>query len=234
MIPVVIGPKTRYYVTDHHHLARALLEEGVEQILISPLADLRALEKEEFWKFMDNRGWMHPFDADGQRQARTELPKAIADLQDDPYRSLAGELRFAGGYAKDTTPFSEFLWADALRSRVDAKTAKNDPEASLVKALEFAKSPAAGYLPAGAAPTPATDAAALVIPAEGQRSAGAGYSGLEDERVPDLAKRSPGMIISPSSWPLNQTWRKAAILGGRQHVRHIRLARIERVGRAAV
>ncbi len=154
MIPVVIGPKTRYSVTDHHHLARALLEECVEQILISPLADLRALEKEEFWKFMDNRGWMHPFDADGQRQARTELPKAIADLQDDPYRSLAGELRFAGGYAKDTTPFSEFLWADALRSRVDAKTAKNDPEASLVKALEFAKSPAAGYLPGWCGPHP--------------------------------------------------------------------------------
>ncbi|HML30254.1 MAG TPA: ParB-like protein, partial [Hyphomicrobium sp.] len=103
MIPVVRGPKSRYYVIDHHHLARALHDEGVEQILISPVADLRALDKVEFWRFMDNRGWMHPFDSEGERQSRTELPKSIADLQDDPYRSLAGELRFAGGYAKDTT-----------------------------------------------------------------------------------------------------------------------------------
>ena len=146
MIPVVRGPKGRLYVIDHHHLARALHEEGVTEVLISPVADLRALEKDEFWTFMDNRGWMHPFDTDGQRQPRTSLPKSVADLEDDPYRSLAGELRFAGGYAKDTTPFSEFLWADALRRRVDAKTAKNDFETALQKALEFAKSPDAGYL----------------------------------------------------------------------------------------
>jgi hypothetical protein len=152
MIPVVRGPKSRYYVIDHHHLARALHEEGVDQILISPVADLRALEKEEFWRFMDNRGWMHPFDTDGERQARTELPKSIADLQDDPYRSLAGELRFAGGYAKDATPFSEFLWADALRIRIDAKTAKNEAETALTQALQFAKSPAASYLPGWCGP----------------------------------------------------------------------------------
>ena len=152
MIPVVRGPKGRLYVIDHHHLARALHEEGVTEVLISPVADLRALEKDEFWTFMDNRGWMHPFDTDGQRQPRTSLPKSVADLEDDPYRSLAGELRFAGGYAKDTTPFSEFLLADALRRRVDAKTAKNDFETALQKALEFAKSPDAGYLPGWCGP----------------------------------------------------------------------------------
>lgn len=152
MIPVVRGPKGRYYVVDHHHLARALYEEKVEQILVSPVADLRALEKDEFWTFMDNRGWMHPFDADGQRHPRTALPKSVADLVDDPYRSLAGELRFAGGYAKDTTPFSEFLWADALRRRVDPKTAKDDFETALQKSLEFAKSPDAAYLPGWCGP----------------------------------------------------------------------------------
>lgn len=152
MIPVVRGPKSRYYVIDHHHLARALHDEGVEQILISPVADLRALDKIEFWRFMDNRGWMHPFDSEGERQSRAELPKSIADLQDDPYRSLAGELRFAGGYAKDTTPFSEFLWADALRVHVDAKAAKSDPETALTQALQFAKSPEASYLPGWCGP----------------------------------------------------------------------------------
>jgi hypothetical protein len=122
------------------------------QVPISPLADLRRLGKDEFWRFMDNRGWMHPFDSSGDRQNRSELPKSIADLEDDPYRSLAGELRFAGGYAKDTTPFSEFLWADALRERVDAKTTKGDAEAALTQALQFAKSPDASYLPGWCGP----------------------------------------------------------------------------------
>jgi len=152
MIPVVRGPKDRLYVVDHHHLARALHDEGVEEVLTSPLADLRTLDKDEFWRFLDNRGWMHPFDADGVRQSRSELPKTVADLKDDPYRSLAGELRFAGGYAKDATPFSEFLWADALRRRVDSKTAQNDPETALEEALAFAKSAAASYLPGWCGP----------------------------------------------------------------------------------
>lgn len=152
MIPVVRGPKDRLYVVDHHHLARALHDEGVEEVLTSPLADLRTLDKDEFWRFLDNRGWMHPFDADGVRQSRSELPKTVADMKDDPYRSLAGELRFAGGYAKDATPFSEFLWADALRRRVDSKTAKNDPETALEEALAFAKSAAASYLPGWCGP----------------------------------------------------------------------------------
>jgi hypothetical protein len=28
MIPVILGPKGRHYVIDHHHLARALHDEG--------------------------------------------------------------------------------------------------------------------------------------------------------------------------------------------------------------
>lgn len=28
MIPVLLGPKKKHYVIDHHHLARALQEEG--------------------------------------------------------------------------------------------------------------------------------------------------------------------------------------------------------------
>lgn len=152
MIPVVRGPKNRYYIVDHHHLARALHDEGVAEVLVSPISDLHALEKDEFWTFMDNRGWLHPFDSHGQRQSRTELPKTVAGLEDDPYRSLAGELRFAGGYAKDTTPFSEFLWADALRRRIDVKTAKDDFETAMLKALAFAKSPGAAYLPGWCGP----------------------------------------------------------------------------------
>ena len=47
MIPVVRGPKSRNYVVDHHHLARALYEEGVKEVLTTTVADLRALEKQQ-------------------------------------------------------------------------------------------------------------------------------------------------------------------------------------------
>jgi hypothetical protein len=152
MIPIVRGPKDRPYVIDHHHLARALHDEGVKEVLVSAVADLRALDKDAFWTFLDNRGWMHPFDGEGKRQPRTALPKSVADLEDDPYRSLAGELRFSGGYAKDTTPYSEFLWADALRRRVGRKTANDDFNEALRQALEFAKSSEASFLPGWCGP----------------------------------------------------------------------------------
>ena len=66
---------------------------------------------------------------------------------DDPYRSLAGALRRLGGYAKDTTPFSEFLWADFLRRRIDRKEIEDHLKRAVNKALELAKSRDADYLP---------------------------------------------------------------------------------------
>jgi hypothetical protein len=154
MIPVIMGPKDRLYVIDHHHLARALHDEGVENILTSIIADLSRLEPDAFWFMMDNRSWMHPFDDGGERRHYKDIPKSVDALVDDPFRSLAGELRRAGGFAKDTTPFSEFLWADFLRRRLKRATVENDFEAALERALLLAKSQDANFLPGwcGAAP----------------------------------------------------------------------------------
>jgi hypothetical protein len=68
-------------------------------------------------------------------------------LIDDPFRSLAGELRRVGGFAKDTMPFSEFLWADFLRRRVKRKMVETDFDRALEQALKLAKSHDADYLP---------------------------------------------------------------------------------------
>ncbi|HLY56233.1 MAG TPA: ParB-like protein [Stellaceae bacterium] len=152
MIPVVMGPKERRYVIDHHHLARALHEEGVEHVLTTVVQDLSMLSREAFWIFLDNRGWMHPFDAEGQRRTYDDLPKSIDKLVDDPFRSLAGELRRAGGFAKDTTPFSEFLWADFLRRRMRRKSVDQDFEKALDRALQLAKSRDADFLPGWCGP----------------------------------------------------------------------------------
>jgi hypothetical protein len=154
MVPVVLGPKHRNYVVDHHHLARALHEAGVKDIAVTAIANLSALDSDEFWTVMDNRNWMHPFDAEGVRRRYADIPKSVKDLVDDPFRSLAGELRRAGGFAKDTTPFSEFLWADFFRERIKRKTIERNFAQAVEKALQLAKSTEADYLPGWCGPVP--------------------------------------------------------------------------------
>ena len=147
MIPVVLGPDKNHYVVDHHHLARALHEEGVKDILVTVIGDLTMVEPDAFWGVMDDKRWVYPYDAKGERRHYKDIPKTVEGLKDDPYRSLAGELRRIGGYAKDTTPFSEFLWADLLRRRISRKSVDANFEKALEKALEIAKSKDAVYLP---------------------------------------------------------------------------------------
>jgi hypothetical protein len=154
MIPVILGPKQKHYVIDHHHLARALHEEGLKEVAVTVIANLSQLDIGAFWVVMDNKSWMHPFDAKGRRRDYEDIPKSIADLIDDPFRSLAGELRRAGGYAKDTTPFSEFLWADFLRRRIKSTLVEKDFSRSVEKALQLAKSKDANYLPGWCGPVP--------------------------------------------------------------------------------
>ena len=152
MIPVVLGPDKRYYVVDHHHLARALHDEGIKDILVTVIGNLSMVERDAFWGVMDNKRWVYPYDAKGERRHFDDLPKSIKDLKDDPFRSLAGELRRAGGFAKDTTPFSEFLWADFLRRKISRKVADDHFSKAIEQALEFAKSDRAVYLPGWCGP----------------------------------------------------------------------------------
>jgi hypothetical protein len=151
MIPVILGPKHRHYIIDHHHLARALHDEGVKEVAVTDVANLSKLDQDSFWYVMENRDWTHPF-VDGRRRPYSDLPKSVDKLVDDPFRSLAGELRRAGGFAKDTTPFSEFLWADFLRRRVKRETVDAHFEHALEKALELAKEEQASYLPGWCGP----------------------------------------------------------------------------------
>ena len=109
VIPVVKGPKDRFFVIDHHHLCRALLLAGHNQVSVTVVLNLARLDKDAFWVFMDNTGLVHPYDEDGKRKTDPDLPKSVEDMADDPFRSLAGAIRRMGGNAKDTTPFSEFV-----------------------------------------------------------------------------------------------------------------------------
>jgi hypothetical protein len=147
LIPVIQGYKQRYYVIDHHHLSLALHQEGVKKIAVTVIADLTMLDRDAFWTYLDNRGWVHPYDDKGRRRSYEDIPRSINGLIDDPFRSLAGELRRAGGFAKDTTPFSEFLWADFLRRRVKRVRIEKNFTRALEQALQLARSDDSSYLP---------------------------------------------------------------------------------------
>jgi hypothetical protein len=151
-IPVVLGPDECNYVVDHHHLARALHDEGIEDILVTVIGDLTMVERDAFWGVMDNKRWAYPYDAKGERRHFKDLPKSIADLKDDPFRSLAGELRRSGGFAKDTTPFSEFLWADFLRRQISRESVEANFAKAMEKSLALARSKQAVYLPGWCGP----------------------------------------------------------------------------------
>ena len=145
--PAVLGPRGRHHIVDHHHLGLALLQEGVERVSVTVLADLSYLVPAIFWRVMEQHNWAHPFDQAGERRASDAIPTRIPQLVDDPYRSLAGFLRTAGGYAKDTSPFAEFLWADYLRPHITLDQIEKSMDMAVREALGLARSPLARYLP---------------------------------------------------------------------------------------
>jgi hypothetical protein len=145
-VPVVAAPGGEFYLLDGHHLVRMLWEEGVPRVPVRMMADLSALPLADFWLELRARGWLQ------SGYGTAPLPRHISDLTDDPFRSLAGELRRRGGFQKDHTPFSEFSWGDYLRRHIDADELAQDFEWAVARALELAALPEASFLPGWCGP----------------------------------------------------------------------------------
>ena len=138
-IPVILGPRFCHYIIDRHHLTRALHDEGAEKVPVSIVADMSVLRLDEFWSTLESCGCAHPFDDEGKRRSYDDIPKTVLDLTDDPFRSLAGALKRAGGYAKEKAPFSEFRWANFLRSRITRETVECNFDHALTLAMILAQ-----------------------------------------------------------------------------------------------
>lgn len=130
-IPCVRGPplssadgaEPPLYMIDHHHLTAALHSLGVEHCYAAAVRDYSALpDQAAFWAAMQRDGCLWPHDERGASLAWDELPRlmppTVEGLRDDPYRSLAGVVRRAGGFVKSATPYAEFVWANHFRGRV--------------------------------------------------------------------------------------------------------------------
>lgn len=154
LIPAIIGPRGYIYLLDGHHLVLALHMAGRRFALVSIIADLSILGVEAFWRALEERSWVYPFDSSGRRRPYCEMPSSILCLEDDSFRSLARALRRCGGFAKSTVPYADFAWADFLRCRIDPQLPARDFPAALGLAQELAASHAADHLPGRLAPTP--------------------------------------------------------------------------------
>ena len=146
-MPAVLGPGGKTFITDHHHLARAAFDAGIATAFFSVEEDFSALADEAFWKKMDKNLWVHPLDENGVRHHYSAIPDSVGKLRDDPYRSLAGYVRDAGGYDKTDTAFAEFVWADFFRRSIPVEDVRADFHAAVATALPLARSRLAKGIP---------------------------------------------------------------------------------------
>lgn len=177
-VPAVRGPDGRLYLTDHHHLGLALtrLSEAWDQsdqpaaanpwrqcpvTLVHDYGDHAHLSLPAFLDKLKAHALVYPYD--GKDQPITVLPRTLAALENDPWRSLAGLARKAGAWTKVPVPYTEFAWARFLRPRIaaDVLTLATLPEAILT-VCQLARTPEAAALPGAPVPTSAVpDLAAI-------------------------------------------------------------------------
>ncbi len=153
-VEIVIGPEGVPYLTDGHHLSLALLKAGVATSVDARVeANWRELKPDEFWKKMRQAEKVYLYDNRGKGPLEpSQLPKKVTEMTDDPYRSLAWEVKERGGIKKSPVEFSEFKWANFLGARIKIDKTPGSFERAVESALRICHSSKAkdlpGYLPA--------------------------------------------------------------------------------------
>ena len=152
MIPVVLGPDEHYYVVDHHHLARALHDEGVKDILVTVIGDLTMVDREAFWGVMDTQAMGLSL----RRQGRAAALQGHAEIGSRPHgrsvpqprRRIAPHRRLRQGHHA----VQRILWADFLRRKISRKSVEEISTRRSRRRWRCAKSKDAVYLPGWCGP----------------------------------------------------------------------------------
>lgn len=147
LVPVVIGPKNRFYIIDRHHMSRALLDSGYKKIYVEIQKDWSDLSQKEFWEKMEKNGFVYLYDENRRKISVDELPTRLIDLGDDLYRSLAYFAREAGAYKKMNTPFIEFVWAEFYKQSISPESIVNNLDEAVQEAILLSRSPLAKKIP---------------------------------------------------------------------------------------
>ncbi|MBF0285350.1 MAG: ParB/Srx family N-terminal domain-containing protein [Magnetococcales bacterium] len=103
-VPLVRGPKGKFYLTDHHHLSAGVWNANVpdkeKEVNAYLLADWSTLNDKDFWTLMqaNHDTWLK--NPAGKEITPDQLPDSIAKLVDDPMRTLSAWVRNSCGYVK--------------------------------------------------------------------------------------------------------------------------------------
>jgi hypothetical protein len=144
-IPAVWGPEEKLYITDHHHLGRAVHDAGIDTAFFLIEEDFSNHSVEKFWDKMKDACWAHPVDENGHHHSCDQIPNHLEKLRDDIYRSFAAYVRNAGGFEKTPTAFAEFQWADFFRKRLEVNA--SNFHTLVVKGVDLAHTSTASHLP---------------------------------------------------------------------------------------
>jgi hypothetical protein len=135
------------------------------RVVVTVQYNRAGLKGYHFWKAMHEARLVYLFDnyGGGPIQPKDLCPH-IKDLANDPYRSLAWEVRTRYGYGKSPHAFAEFIWANFFRIRIiiDSWTLKDkirdsdvlisnltaDQQKEVIdEAMQWARSPEAKAMP---------------------------------------------------------------------------------------
>lgn len=146
-INVVISPKGEIYLVDGHHHTLAADRLGVKNMYAEVLKNFEGKSQSEFEQELKDRKWVRLSSATGEAREFKDLPTNIKGLKDDPYRSLAWALVSSDAVEKTKVPFSEFIWADYLRTRINPWRSKEEWREAVKAAMQLALDPTGDDLP---------------------------------------------------------------------------------------
>ncbi|MBX3021177.1 MAG: hypothetical protein KF799_05815 [Bdellovibrionales bacterium] len=146
-VPAVIGPDGDVYIVDGHHFSLAAAAVGINNVVIEVVRNWHDVRPERFIEKMLERRWMYLSCLGDACQLPTALPRTLNELVDDPYRTLAAEVRKARGFKKAKERFSEFVWADFFRSRIPLDPNGSNMATAVIAGVSLARSKAAEELP---------------------------------------------------------------------------------------
>ena len=75
--PVTIGPQGIFYITDHHHPARALFDVGVSNTYCTIIDNLSHTKPDDFWKQLEANNKVYLKDRNGNSITPHDLPTSV-------------------------------------------------------------------------------------------------------------------------------------------------------------
>jgi hypothetical protein len=147
-VKVVLGPGGQIYAIDGHHFALAAVRAGLREAYFLVKKDYsKGYTEKEFWEKMADEKLVFQYSKGEGPLKPSELPRRLDGMGDDPYRSLASEVRRRGGFEKEMTNYSEFAWAGFFRERVKIGSSDEDFERAVDTAIVLARSVLAEDMP---------------------------------------------------------------------------------------